>query len=107
MSHDLIAELEGYRSELAGYERSGVADRAKAVKAEIARITKQVSVEADKLIAQAEGHEDAGRDVLAAQARVEAKRLRRAVGVESAPGAENAAESAPRETAVTPKKKGA
>lgn len=105
MSHDLIAELDGYRSELSGYERAQHKDRAAAVQAEIERVTKLITVEADKLIARAEGHEDAGQDILAAQARVEAKRLRRALPADEPPGSENAAQNAPRETAV-PKKKG-
>lgn len=106
MSHDLIAELDGYRSELAGYDRAGRTDRAAAVRAEVDRVTKQLAAEADKLIAQAEGHEDAGQDVAAAQARVEAKRLRRALADQTPPAAENAAESTPRTAAVT-KRKGA
>lgn len=106
MSHDLIAELDGYRAELSGYERAKRTDRAAAVAAEIDRVTKLIAVEADKFIARAENHEEAGQDILAAQARVEAKRLRRALAAEVPPGAENAAQNAPRETAVA-KKKGA
>lgn len=104
MSHDLIAELAGFRTELENYERfsRGGPDRVKAVKAEIARVSKQIGVEVEKLLARAANHEEAGQDVLAAQCRVEAKRLAR----ESRLGApEDAADATPRETAVPPKSK--
>src|SRR5687767_3730902 len=102
MSHDILAELDGYRTEQANYERQGRKDRLPAVKAEIERVTKQIRVEVDKLIAQAENHEEAGQDVLAAQCRVEARRLAR----ESSLGApEDAADSAPKEKAVPKGKK--
>lgn len=104
MSHDLLAELDGYRAELAGYERAKRADRITAVRKEIARVGKAIEVEVGKLIAQAENHEEAGQDVLAAQCRVEARRLARSLG--DVPAAENAADSSPRETATT-KRRGA
>lgn len=100
MSHDLIAELGGYRDELANYERSGRKDRMPAVKAEIDRVAAAILTEAERLVAQAEAHEEAGQDVLAAQCRVEAKRLVRGSGT-GAP--ENAADSTPVETAVPAK----
>lgn len=107
MSHDLLAELEGYQSEQAGYERAGRKDRAAAVQTEVDRVSKAIAVEVEKLMAQADNHEEAGQDILAAQARVEAKRLRRAIAPTDAPPAdEDAAESAPRQKAVPPKKAG-
>lgn len=105
MSHDLIAELEGYRAELAGYVRGNRPERAKAVREEMAKVVKAIGVEADKLIAQAQNHEEEGRDIPAAQARVEARRLRRPLA-DLAPAEETAADTTPRETATT-KKKGA
>lgn len=104
MSHDLLAELAAYRSELAGYERSQRVERVVAVRAEIDRVTALIHVEAAKLVAQAENHEEAGQDVLAAQARVEARRLKRAAATKDGgepPAAEDTADSTPTEKAVT------
>lgn len=109
MSHDLLAELDGYRTELDGYTRAGRGERVEAVQAEIDRVTAQITTEADKLIAQAENHEEAGQDVLAAQARVEARRLRRALAdlpEAGPPAGEDADDATPRRTATT-KRKGA
>uniref|UniRef100_A8LZZ2 Uncharacterized protein n=1 Tax=Salinispora arenicola (strain CNS-205) TaxID=391037 RepID=A8LZZ2_SALAI len=79
MSHDLIAELRAYRDERSRYARDGRAERAAAAGAELARVAAAISVEADMLDAKAAGHADDGQDVLAAQARTAAKRLRAAV----------------------------
>lgn len=79
MSHDLIAELQAYRDERSRYARDGRAERAAAASAELARVAAAISVEADKLDAKAAGHADNGQDVLAAQARTAAKRLRATV----------------------------
>lgn len=106
MSHDLLAELDGYRAELSGYDRAGRAERSDAVRAEIDRVTKAIEVEADNLTAQAENHEEAGQDVLAAQCRVEARRLRRCLA-ETPPAGQTAADSTPRETATTKRSRGA
>jgi hypothetical protein len=103
VSQDLIAELTGYRNELAAARRRNNTDRAAAVTEQIERVTGQVRTRIEQLLAQAGNHEEAGQDVLAAQARVEAKRLGRetADATPAGPGAENTAQSAPRETAVT------
>ncbi len=74
MSHDLLAELAGYRNELAGAEARG-SERAAQIRTEIERVEAAVTERAAELIAQAETHEGAGQDVLAAQARIEARRL--------------------------------
>jgi hypothetical protein len=116
MSHDLLAELTGYRNELTAV--SG--DRAEAVKGEIERVTAAIRRKADALEARAEAHDEGGQDVPAAEARVEARRLREAIEPEDAdPGAgegktgaaargrgkttkranETAVDSTPRETA--------
>jgi hypothetical protein len=120
MSHDLLAELTGYRNELTAV--SG--ERAEAVKGEIERVTAEIRQKAEALDARAEAHDEGGQDVPAAEARVEARQLRDAIA-ESGPepgedtagtsevpaGAtargrgrtakktENAADSTPRETA--------
>jgi hypothetical protein len=113
MSHDLIAELAGYRNELANYARSGKTDRVPAVEAEIERVSTAVRARVEQLLAQADNHEEAGQDVHAAKCRVEAKRLIREGGLDASvdaaeelgdPAPTNAAESAPRERAVTKKK---
>ncbi len=115
MSHDLLAVLAGYEAELAGYERQGRKERAAAVRGEIDRVIGEVQVRIERLLTSAEGHEDDGQDVLAAQARVEAKRLAAALPAEHRPsklralypdqaGAQDAAESAPRETAAAKRK---
>jgi hypothetical protein len=98
---DLISELDAYRAEQARYVREGKKDRAAAAAAERERVAAAIGVEADKLDAKARGHVDNGQDVLAAQAMVEARRLRAALKDQGAP--ETAAESAPRETAVNRK----
>lgn len=111
MTHDLLAELAGYESELAGYQQQQREDRAAAVRGEIERVTGQVKERIDQLLDEAEGHEDEGQDVRAAQARVEAKRLAAALPPEHRPaklralypkeaGAEDAAQAAPQEKAV-------
>jgi hypothetical protein len=121
MAHDLIAELNGYRAELAGAEQRRNTDRVDAVRAEIDRVTTQAQARIEQLLAQAENHEDAGADLAAAQARVEAKALAKALPEESRPesvralrataaggeppGAQNTAESTPREKAVTPRRR--
>lgn len=102
---DLIAELAGYRAELARYERDGKTDRAAAVRQQLDAAAANLTVEADKLDAQADNHTTAGQDLLAARATIEARRLRAALAdlapaVESAPAGETASDSTPRETAV-------
>ena len=115
MSHDLLAELAGYEAELAGYERQSRTDRAAAVRAEIDRVIDEVKVRIERLLTSAEGHEDEGQDVLAAQARVEAKRLAATLPASHRPsklralhpgqaGAENADQAEPVEKAVPRRK---
>ncbi len=114
MSHDLLAELAGYEAELAGYERQGRTERAAAVRDEVTRVIGEVQTRIERLLTQAEGHEDDGQEVLAAQARVEAKRLAAALPAEHRParlralhpdqaGAENAVQEPATETAVAKK----
>lgn len=110
MSHDLIAELQGYRNELASAERYAKTDRADAVREQIARVTGAIQERVDELEATAVEHEQNAQEVLAAHARVEAGRLRRALADRpeaSPPGAENAVAAAPRQTATTRKPKNA
>lgn len=103
MSQDLIAELDGYRAEAARYDRDGRDDRVAAVREQADRVAGLIKVEAEKADAHADNHEEAGQDLLAAKARVEAKRLRRALA--ELGEQETAADRTPRETAV-PKKRG-
>jgi hypothetical protein len=114
---DLLAELGGYRAELARYDRLGRTERAAAVRDQIDRLITTVSAEADRLDAVSDNHMSAGQDLQAARATIEARRLRAALadlGV-AQPGAaepevaelgvpETAADSTPRETAVTTRK---
>ena len=79
MSHDLIAELTGYQEELTAAEQRDRKERAKAVRAEITRVVDTAAQRIEQLLARAGNHEDAGEDLQAANARVEAKTLARAV----------------------------
>jgi hypothetical protein len=97
---DLIAELEAYRAEQARYAREGRKERAAAAGKEAERVADSIKAEVEKLDARAGNHEEAGQDLLAAQARVEARRLRRAVAGQ-APAEETAVDTTPRETATT------
>lgn len=108
--HDLLAELQGYRNELVNAENADNNDRAGAVRDEISRVEGLVRERADELDAQANEHAEAGQDVLAAEATVEARRYREALaGSESEAGSapkrrgrpakENTADKAPKETA--------
>ena len=92
--HDLGAELQGYKDELATVD----GDRAKAVRGEIDRVSKEIEDHAAELDKQAGEHEEAGQDVPAAEAHVEARRYRALLDTE--PAGENAAESKPQEKAV-------
>jgi predicted RecB family nuclease len=85
VSHDLLAELAGYRAELDREERHRRTDRAAAVREEIARVRDQIADQADELDAKAEEHVANGQDTLAAQAAVEARRLREGMDVEPQP----------------------
>lgn len=86
MSHDLLAELQGYRDELAGAVQYGKDVTAEAVRGQIDRVIEGIKVEVERQLTAAETFEDAGQDVPAAQARVEAKRLARELPEEHRPG---------------------
>ena len=98
MSHDFIAELGGYRDELARYTRAGNTGRADAVREQIAKAVTALGVEAEKLDAVADNHMTAGQDLLAARSTIEARRLRAALAELGEQG--TAADATPRETAV-------
>lgn len=74
--HDLAAELQGYRNELANVEAAGKDERAAAVREEISRVEEAVRERADALDQAAEAHDKAGQDIRAAEARVESRRYR-------------------------------
>lgn len=80
MSHDLIAELAGYRSELDNYRNRP--DRAAQVQTQIDRVTAAIANRIGQLLAQADNHMTAGNDVLAAQAMTEARRLATESGID-------------------------
>lgn len=90
--HDLGAELQGYRDELTTVD----GDRAKAVRGEIERVSKAINERVAALEEEAGEHDDAGQDVPAAEARVEARRYRAMLDN----GQESAVESKPQEKAV-------
>jgi hypothetical protein len=54
MSHDLVAELQGYRNELASAERRGDTDRAAAIRAEVDRVSEALRGRVESLRANAE-----------------------------------------------------
>lgn len=100
MSNDLLAELAGYNDELVLESRRGRGERADAIREEIARVRREISEQADKLDVVAEDAIESGQDLKAAQATIEARRLRAALeaaGPHPAP-LETMAESRPKET---------
>lgn len=101
MSHDMLAELAGYRAELAGAEQHGESDRAEAIRGEIDRISAAVRGRVDELRAEATAHESNGQDVLAVNSRIEARRLAAGLPDDEPPGTETATDKSPRETATT------
>jgi hypothetical protein len=100
MSHDLIAELTGYRNALSSAQRYGKDDKAKEIQGEVDRVTGDLNATVEHLLAQAEEHDNVGQHTLGAQKRQEATRLRRALEPDQAPAVENTADSTPREKAV-------
>lgn len=88
--HDLVAELAGYKRELAA--RGDDDSNAAAIREEILRVERVLREKAEALEAEASELEDNGQDVLAARHRVEARRL--------AEPLEDAAEARPRQRAV-------
>lgn len=106
MAHDLLAELAGYTNELAGAERRGRSEHAAAVRTEVTRVRGEIADRAEILEAQSADHTEAGQDLKAAQAAIEARELRQALEEADAPATaplENAAESKPRRTASAKK----
>ncbi|MCW6010322.1 hypothetical protein K1W54_38105, partial [Micromonospora sp. CPCC 205371] len=118
--HDLIAELTGYRNELASANRDGKKDRAAAVAEQIDRVTGDLVTRVDELLADAAEYDAAGQDIRAGQARAAARRFAAALPAEqrpesvralspthpgAAPGADHAADATPRET-TGPKRRG-
>lgn len=107
--HDLAAELQGYRNELANVEAHGKDERADSVREEIKRVEGEVRQVAEDLERKADEHDEAGQGVLAAEARAEASRYREHLGEEDKPAAakrgagrprkENAADKTPKEQA--------
>lgn len=78
--HDLLAELVGYKNELANAENADNTERAGAVRDEISRVEGLVRERADEFEAKTAEHAKAGQDVPAAEATVEARRYRDALG---------------------------
>lgn len=107
--HDLISELHGYRNELGAAERYSLTDQATAVRAEVERVTAAIRERAAAFLDRAAEHESNGQDALAIRARAEARRLIAAVDYapssSDAPASSNAADSTPRETATTRRKR--
>jgi hypothetical protein len=95
MEHDHLAELAGYRNELAQAERSGDDAHAADVRAEIARVTANIARRAEILRAEADGHEASDRYEHAARARQTAKAYEAELGA-----AEDAAAEPPTDRAV-------
>jgi len=98
--HDVLAELQGYRNELAQAQRRGDTETAAAVQAEIDRVSATARSVAASHAGDAARHHDAGAHALAAKARAEAARYRDAAG----PGSDDTADHTELETAVTPKR---
>lgn len=104
--HDLAAELQGYREELAEYEARGLDKRAGLVRKEVARVEGEIRETAEGLEREAAEHDEAGQDVRAAEARVAARGFRALLPAESKPKRgpgrprkENTADKTPREKA--------
>lgn len=98
MSHDVLAELQGYRNEHVIAERAGRKDRVEAIGTEIDRVKTAAEERAAALETSAKALKDAGQDVRAAELEVEARRYRDALAEP-----EDASQKAPQERAV-PKK---
>lgn len=109
--HDLVAELLGYRNELARLEHGGDEPRAAAVRGEIERVEAAVREQAERLEHDAAEYDEAGQGVRAAMLRNEARELRTALGDGQGDGDGRPAKRGPgrprKETAAdtTPKEK--
>ncbi|MEU6098946.1 hypothetical protein [Streptomyces sp. NPDC047079] len=108
--HDRIAELRGLRNELANCEngprRESRGAAAKDIRAEIARVRKELDEHADQLEGQAKELTEQGQDGLAGQATEDARAIRAALAEDEAAGSrggarpkETAADSRPKQTA--------
>lgn len=78
MSHDVLAELQGYRDELAGAEAYGREDHAARVRPEIDRVRAVVEAQAAAAELRAAAAEATGQDASAHHAEV--RRYRDALG---------------------------
>lgn len=76
MTHDLVAELQGYNNELAREENRGRGERADAVREQIARVRAEISDRADQLEIDSMNFTEQGQDLNAAQAAIDARKLR-------------------------------
>lgn len=104
--HDLAAELQGYRDELAECEARGLGERAGLVRREVARVEGEIRETAEGLEREAAEHDEAGQDVRAAEARVRAREFRALLPAEPVakrgpgrPRKETARDKTPREKA--------
>jgi outer membrane biosynthesis protein TonB len=79
VTHDLLAELAGYTNELAGAVQRGRDKQAAAVRAEIERVRATIAERAEILEAKSADHTEAGQDLKAAQAAIQARELRQAL----------------------------
>jgi hypothetical protein len=93
--HDVVAELEGYRNELAEAQRHGRSERADAVQEQLGRVKTEVEARAVAAETRSASLKADGQDVASAHADVEARHYREAL----APF-EDTSESAPKERAV-------
>ncbi|MFD9943201.1 hypothetical protein ACFWYW_14590 [Nonomuraea sp. NPDC059023] len=104
MAHDLLAELQGYRNELAIIGAQGDSERADAIRGEIQRVTDAVTGRITELQEAAAGHAGGGQDVLAGRALEEAARLISALSAHTpAAAAGNASQPSPPNKTVTRK----
>jgi len=97
MSHDLTAEYDGLAVEHGRHMAAGKTERAEAVRGELARVGSLIEAQAAAHTAEAERHENEGRDVPAARARIRARELREHL--------ETAAQSLPLEQAAPSRKR--
>jgi hypothetical protein len=103
MFHDLVAELSGFRAELATAIQTADAEREQAVRSEITRLEALIAARMRQHHIEADRFQADGQAGLAAQARQRAAEYAAALPPEVAapPAAENAAQSTPTQTAVT------
>ncbi|RJQ68084.1 hypothetical protein D5S17_32800 [Pseudonocardiaceae bacterium YIM PH 21723] len=97
--HDLVAELRGYRDELAEAETYANTVRAQAVRDQIGRVTGEITELATDLEAQATQAKNRGADGVADELAARAGRLRQAVA-ELPPATATTADNTPLEHAT-------